>query len=89
MGLHFYVENGRNGGYKLINEKLLIPVHFDIREITSIFFALKSLEALSTTPFEKSYPLLYKKLIGNFTNRAKREDFKIIKSCRISQYTPC
>ena len=54
MGLPFYVENGRNGGYKLINEKLLIPIYFDLGEITSIFFALKSLEALSTTPFEKS-----------------------------------
>ena len=64
MGLPFYVENGRNGGYKLINEKLIIPIHFDIGEITSVFFALKSLELLSTTPFEKSYPLLYKKLLA-------------------------
>ena len=33
MGLPFYVENGRNGGYKLINEKLLIPIHFGMLSI--------------------------------------------------------
>ena len=79
MGLAFYVENGRNGGYKLINEKLLIPVHFDIREITSIFFALKSLEALSTTPFEKSYPLLYKKLLATLPIEQKEKILKLLK----------
>ena len=83
MGLPFYVENGRNGGYKLINEKLLIPIHFDIGEITSIFFALKSLEALSTTPFEKSYPLLYKKLLATLTTEQKE---KILKLLNVVEY---
>ena len=78
MGLPFYVENGRNGGYKLINEKLLIPIHFDIGEITSIFFALKSLEALSTTPFEKSYPLLYKKLLATLPIEQKEKILKLL-----------
>lgn len=79
MGLSFYVENGRNGGYKLINEKLIIPVHFDIGELTSIFFALKSLEALSTTPFEKSYPLLYKKLLATLPLNQKEKILKLLK----------
>lgn len=79
MGLPFYVENGRNGGYKLINEKLIIPIHFDIGEITSIFFALKSLEALSTTPFEKSYPLLYKKLLATLPDEQKEKILKLLK----------
>ena len=79
MGLPFYVENGRNGGYKLINEKLIIPIHFDIGEITSIFFALKSLELLSTTPFEKSYPLLYKKLLATLPDEQKEKILKLLK----------
>lgn len=83
MGLPFYVENGRNGGYKLINEKLIIPVHFDIGEITSIFFALKSLELLSTTPFEKSYPLLYKKLLATLPMGQKE---KILKLLNVVEY---
>lgn len=83
MGLPFYVENGRNGGYKLINEKLIIPVHFDIGEMTSIFFALKSLEALSTTPFEKSYPLLYKKLLATLPLQQKE---KILKLLNVVEY---
>ncbi|MCY7008916.1 WYL domain-containing protein [Fusobacterium simiae] len=83
MGLPFYVENGRNGGYKLINEKLIIPVHFDIKEMTSIFFALKSLEVLSTTPFEKSYPLLYKKLLATLPLQQKE---KILKLLNVVEY---
>ena len=83
MGLPFYVENGRNGGYKLINEKLLIPIYFDMGEITSIFFALKSLEALSTTPFEKSYPLLYKKLLATLPTEQRE---KILKLLNVVEY---
>ena len=79
MGLPFFVENGRNGGYRLINEKLIVPIHFDIKEITSIFFALKSLKALSTTPFEKSYPLLYKKLLETLSLEQKEKILKLMK----------
>lgn len=64
MGLSFYTESGRNGGYHLINQSLLVPVTFNLEEINAIFFAIKALTLLSATPFEKSYKHIYDKLLA-------------------------
>lgn len=64
MGLSFYVESGRHGGYHLINRELLVPVIFNLEEVNAIFFAIKSLSLLSATPFEKSYKHIYDKLMA-------------------------
>ena len=53
MGLALYVENGRFGGYKIVSENLLTPIYFNNNEMLAIFYALKSMSALTTTPFEK------------------------------------
>lgn len=63
MGLSFYVENGRNGGYHLLKQELLVPIIFNLEEISAIFFAIKALELLSATPFDKSYKHIYDKLM--------------------------
>ena len=55
MGPAYYSETGKYGGYKIINQRLLPPVHFNSDEIHSIFFALSALQQLTSTPFEKSY----------------------------------
>ncbi|AGV72396.1 helix-turn-helix transcriptional regulator [Lactococcus cremoris] len=62
MGLPFYTENGRYGGYKLINQGLWTPVYFNNDEIEAIFFALDALKLLSSSPFEKSYRHIRQKL---------------------------
>lgn len=64
MGLSFYVENGRYGGYHLLKKELLVPVIFNLEEISAIFFAIKALTLLSATPFEKSYQHIYNKLLA-------------------------
>lgn len=64
MGLSFYVENGRYGGYHLVNQELLVPVIFNLDEVNAIFFAIKALSQLSATPFEKSYKHIYDKLMA-------------------------
>lgn len=33
LGLAFYTESGRNGGYHLTNSKLLLPIRFNTQEI--------------------------------------------------------
>lgn len=63
MGLPFYVEEGRYGGYRLLKQNSMIPIYFNHSEIISIFFALKALKLVSDTPFEGSYPQIYKKLL--------------------------
>lgn len=64
MGLSFYTENGRYGGYHIIHRQLMIPVTFSLEETNAIFFALKALSALSATPFEKPYQHIYDKLMA-------------------------
>ncbi|WP_125714207.1 helix-turn-helix transcriptional regulator [Companilactobacillus kedongensis] len=64
MGLSFYTENGRNGGYHLIKKDLLVPIIFNLEEISAIFFAIKALTLLSATPFQKSYKHIYDKLLA-------------------------
>ncbi|MFC6323141.1 helix-turn-helix transcriptional regulator [Companilactobacillus baiquanensis] len=64
MGLSCWVENGRNGGYHLIKKDLLVPVIFNLEEVSAIFFAIQALTLLSTTPFEKSYQHIYDKLLS-------------------------
>lgn len=62
MGLPYYSETGKYGGYKLINQKFLSPVYFSFDEIQAIFFALSALNQLTSTPFERSYEHIYQKL---------------------------
>ncbi len=38
MGLAFYVENGRYGGYRLINQSPLVPIYFNKEEVQAVFF---------------------------------------------------
>ena len=41
LGLAFYTESGRNGGYHLTNSKLLLPIRFNTQEINAIFLHCK------------------------------------------------
>ncbi|RVU71511.1 MULTISPECIES: YafY family protein [Lactobacillus] len=63
MGLPLYSEVGRNGGYKISQEKLWVPIKFNFEEINAIFFALKSMDLVSTTPLKKSFSSIYQKLL--------------------------
>ena len=67
MGLALYVETGRYGGYRKINQGPLIPVFFNDKEIQAIFFALNALHLVSSTPFQKSYANIQHKLFKTMT----------------------
>ncbi|WP_282060339.1 helix-turn-helix transcriptional regulator [Bacillus pumilus] len=71
MGLAFYVENGRHGGYRLVNQSPLVPINFHIDEVQAIFFSLKALELLSATPFKKSYSQIRQKLFATMSDERK------------------
>lgn len=73
MGLTIYAENGRNGGYRIINHNLMIPITFSLEEINAIFFAIKSLTLLSATPFEKSYSHIYDKLMATLPTPQQKQ----------------
>lgn len=80
MGLSLYVENGRYGGYQLLKQNLLTPIYFDSAEIISIFFALKALKLVSSTPFEKSYSQIYQKLLATLPKEQQQYVLKLLNS---------
>lgn len=73
MGLALYSDYGRSGGYQLMDQSLLTPIYFDQNEIFAIFFALKALELLSSTPFDKSYTHIQSKLMVTLTSKQQKE----------------
>lgn len=73
LGLPYYSEPGRGGGYKIINEKLLTKIYFNNDEVNAIFFALKALEQMSTTPFSNEYKRIYQKLLKSLSKNNQHE----------------
>lgn len=67
MGLALYTENGRGGGYRILPQNLLIPIQISHKELAAIFYALKALEKVISTPFDYHYLTIIKKLQSNLT----------------------
>lgn len=65
MGVYFYTEQGKNGGYRLISSSILPPVNFTEDEVIAIFFALQSLTYYSKLPFEADIDSVSRKLYIN------------------------
>lgn len=78
LGLAFYVEPGRGGKYQLIQQNLLTPIYFNETEIQAIFFAIKALDLVSSSPFEKSYSQIRSKLFETLPNIQKYNVKKIL-----------
>lgn len=51
LGVPIYSVQGRGGGYRLLQERMLPPISFTESEATAIFFACQSLSYFSTLPF--------------------------------------
>lgn len=88
LGLPYYTESGRYGGYKLINQTLLPPVYFNNDEIRAIFFALNALNLLSSTPFEKSYLHIRQKLLATLPEEQQQYLDKMMEVVRYYGVAP-
>lgn len=66
LGLPLYTENGRTGGYRLLDNALLPPLYFTEKEIFTIFYSLQTLDLLKESPFGNSHRTLQKKLLQTF-----------------------
>jgi predicted DNA-binding transcriptional regulator YafY len=51
LGVPIYSIQGRGGGYKLLQERLLPPISFSEGEAVAMFFACQSLDYFSSLPF--------------------------------------
>lgn len=52
MGVPLYAEPGRNGGYRILNNRVLPPICFSENEAFAIFFAFQALKYYQSLPFE-------------------------------------
>lgn len=75
IGLNFYVEKGRYGAYHLTKNKLWVPINFNLEEINAIFFALKALNKMTTTPFSNAYQQISHKLMKSLPKN-RQDDIK-------------
>ena len=51
IGMPIYSFSGRNGRYKILKNKLLSPVLFNVNEIYALYFTMLTLKGYKTTPF--------------------------------------
>jgi len=62
MGVPLYTEPGRNGGYRILNNRVLPPILFNENEAFAIFFAFQSLKYYKSLPFEIDIKSVSRKL---------------------------
>ncbi|MBC1448876.1 YafY family transcriptional regulator [Listeria welshimeri] len=54
IGMPIYSERGRNGHYKVLRNRLLSPIVFNVDEMFALYFSMLTLKAYETTPFHLS-----------------------------------
>lgn len=62
MGVPLYTEPGRNGGYRILNNRALPPITLNENEAFAIFFAFQSLQYYESLPFEIDMKSVCRKL---------------------------
>lgn len=71
MGIPIYTEQGRNGGYRTLKNRILPPILFDEDEAFAIFFAFQSLKYYQSLPFHININSVSRKLYANLPNDTK------------------
>lgn len=77
MGLPIYAEQGRNGGYKVLTNRVIPPILFTEEEAVSIFFAFQSLSYYRDLPFNTEINSVTHKLYSFLQHDAKAKVDKI------------
>ncbi|MDR0269522.1 YafY family protein [Paenibacillus sp.] len=73
LGVPIYTEQGRNGGYRTLKNRVLPPVLFDENEALSIFFAFRSLAFYESLPFDTDIESASRKLLATLPEDTKRK----------------
>jgi predicted DNA-binding transcriptional regulator YafY len=73
MGVPLYTEPGRNGGYRMLNNRVLPPIIFNQNEAFAIFFAFQSLKFYKSLPFEIDINTVSRKLYAGLPSDIKNK----------------
>jgi predicted DNA-binding transcriptional regulator YafY len=73
MGIPLYTEQGRNGGYRILKNRVLPPIIFDENEAFAIFFAFQSLKYYRSLPFDLNIDSASRKLYISLPDDTKNK----------------
>ncbi|QIQ20435.1 helix-turn-helix transcriptional regulator [Zophobihabitans entericus] len=62
IGIPFYSERGRHGGFLIASTYQLAPIRFSADEIKAMLFAISSMDVFQSTPFKQQFSLINDKL---------------------------
>jgi len=71
LGVPLYTEQGRNGGYRILKNRVLPPIIFDENEAFAIFFAFQSLKYYKSLPFDVNIDSASRKLYVSLPDDTK------------------
>ncbi|WP_099467654.1 helix-turn-helix transcriptional regulator [Konateibacter massiliensis] len=75
IGMPIYSQQGRNGYYGILQNRLLSPIVFNIDEVFALYFSMLTLRAYETTPFHLSV----EKLKEKFENCLSEEKIEMLR----------
>lgn len=73
MGVPLYTEQGRNGGYRIVSNRVLPPIIFNEDEALAIFFSFQSLKYFKSLPFEVDMESASRKLFMQLPEDVKKQ----------------
>lgn len=73
MGIPLFTEQGRNGGYRILNNRVLPPITLDEDEAFAIFFAFQSLKYYRSLPFDVNIASASRKLYAIIPEDIKKK----------------
>ena len=79
MGVPFYSEVGRNGGYFMLNNEVLPPISFTEEETASIIFTYESLKQYQDIPYKVEIDSVISKLMNQVSNQLQQKLLSIQK----------
>lgn len=78
LGAPIYVEYGRYGGYRLLQQMQLPPISFNTGELHALYFAMQALRSFSSLPFEVSFRTIHEKFLSALSDK-QRQDIENIR----------
>ncbi len=79
MGVPFYSEVGRHGGYIMLHNEMLPPISFTEEETASIIFTYESLKQFQDIPYEAEIDSVVNKLLAQVSEHLRNKLEKIRK----------
>ncbi|WP_458124219.1 helix-turn-helix transcriptional regulator [Paenibacillus sp. Z3-2] len=73
LGAPIYVEYGRYGGYRLLQQMQLPPISFNTGELHALYFAMQALRSFSSLPFQASYRTIHEKFMSSLSDKQRQD----------------